>query len=364
MTGLPPVWKPLNEPTQLTADAGEYFRDQNAARYPKHPMEPAVRAVLAQNESLQTRDVDIFACSSTLGNLLRFVRRGEYKPFRFVVEKVGKTVFFIRRENAPDEKLQDVKGYGHTFPEAYTEWKKEVAGSESHQRIISYAFGGQKFLVRSETDGYLEGAVAAEHIKSKSFSIDPSLHNPDALAMQKGGLEIPQGAIFDIKTRTLHKKGQNHLADQIGRLWINQTPNFILAFHDQGKFTDIQVQDIKPEVEKWERDKVEGLAGFAGLINRIVHFVRLLEAGRCEVRCQEQGILELREAGPDTGHALPAALAQRWAGERESSSDEAAGEEVAENEESSDPMWSDDDSEKDYTACSAEDCGYCGHCKY
>lgn len=90
-----------------------YFRDPNAARHPSHPMEPAVKAVLAQNPNLDTGDIDVFGRTSTLGNLLRFLK-GDDKTFRFVVEAVGRTVFFVRRENAPEELIAGPRGFGPT----------------------------------------------------------------------------------------------------------------------------------------------------------------------------------------------------------------------------------------------------------
>src|SRR5437764_7357210 len=93
-----------------------------------------------------------------MGNLLRFVRKID-KPFRFHVEVVGNTVFFIRREISPTELIPNVRGYGHTFPEAYTTWETDARGSESHQRIVMYTFGGLKCLVRFESDGYLRDLV-------------------------------------------------------------------------------------------------------------------------------------------------------------------------------------------------------------
>lgn len=65
------------------------------------------------------------------------------KPFRFDVDLIGDTVFFVRRENSPTGVIKDVRGYGHTFPEKYyTSWEAETRGSISHQRIIQYEFGG------------------------------------------------------------------------------------------------------------------------------------------------------------------------------------------------------------------------------
>lgn len=133
--GQPPAWTPPTTTEKLKEDHGEYFRDPNAARYPTHPMEPAVRAILAECPEFPTTSVDIFACSSTIGNLLRFVS-GEEKQFRILVEAIGDSVFFERRENSPTELIPNVRGFGHTFPEAYTSWDAEVKGSISHQRII------------------------------------------------------------------------------------------------------------------------------------------------------------------------------------------------------------------------------------
>jgi hypothetical protein len=135
---------------RLLEDSGQYYRDPNAARYPEHPIAPVVQSVLEKqlkamiglsmfnahmHPNFPTADIDIVACGSTLGNLLRFAR-GQDKSFRFAVETISNTVFFIRKENDPREVIPDVRGYGHSFPEANTTWENDVKGSETHQRII------------------------------------------------------------------------------------------------------------------------------------------------------------------------------------------------------------------------------------
>lgn len=112
-----------------------------------------------QQPQFSLDDVDVFGCGSTLGNLLRFARKFKHS-FKFEVDVVGKTVFFVRRENSPTEVLHDVKGYGHSFPEAYTTWDADVKNSESHQRLVQYSFGGLNMIVRSESDGYFKGDFA------------------------------------------------------------------------------------------------------------------------------------------------------------------------------------------------------------
>ena len=361
----------MSEPTQLQEDSGEYFRDQNGARYPAHPIEPAVRAILALDPSFSAQDIDVFACGSTLGNLLRVVRNEE-REFRFTVEVIGNTAFFVRRENVPDEKIPGVYGYGHTFPEKYTLWEKDVVGSASHQRLIKYNFGGLNYIIRSESDGYLEDEAAKYNIDEQETKIPPDL---DGLTMLKGGKTIPQQAIFDLKTRSAKKKDEDVLADQIARFWVNQTSNFILAFHERGLFKDIRVQSVRSEVKEWERQHGEVLRKLSNLVEKVVACAKTSPGSRCEVRSRQQGVLELRYVGGDAPHALPEHLSRLWAGtgssEPTSDEDTEAGgaytnvrQGYDEEDDDDGPSWSDDESEKDYTACSAEDCGYCGRCKY
>ncbi|XMA20290.1 hypothetical protein WAI453_013081 [Rhynchosporium graminicola] len=123
--GKPPKWTPTARPTKLAEDNpnGTYYRDPNAAYFPSYPIEPVVQSIFEECPDFDAQGVDIFSCGSTLGNLLRFARNVETeKPFRFLVEVVGQTVFLLRRENSPKEAITDIRGYGHSFPEANTTW--------------------------------------------------------------------------------------------------------------------------------------------------------------------------------------------------------------------------------------------------
>jgi hypothetical protein len=86
------------------------------------------------------------------------------KNFRFQAEKVGNTLFLMRMENGgPMEIIDDIVGYGHAFPKAYTTWDAGCEGSESHQRLITYNLGDLKCIVRYEADGYLPGKLDEDH---------------------------------------------------------------------------------------------------------------------------------------------------------------------------------------------------------
>lgn len=76
-------------------------------------------------------------------------------PFRFDVQLVGETIFLLRTERSPIEFRRGVVGYGNNFLRRYTTLEDDVEGAESHQRIITYDFGGLKLAVRSEIDAYI-----------------------------------------------------------------------------------------------------------------------------------------------------------------------------------------------------------------
>lgn len=381
------MWKPLPRPIKLQEDDGQYFRDPNAARYPSHPMQPAIEAVLMEDPNFPTTSIDIVACGSTLGNLLRFVRCVEGK-FRFIVEVVGSTVFFVRRENSPTEVIPGVRGYGHTFPEAYTVWPEETKGSVSHQRILRYDFAGLDCLVRFQSDGYLPDLIPKESKESTNVESPKELDDgfskstkgleqDKKLLLKHGGKRIPQAAVFDLKTRTIRKKDHDVLGAQLPRMWLAQIPNFILAFHNWGVFEEIHVKDVREDVITWEREQESTLRQLAGLLRMIVAFARGQPDGRMELYREEAGDkLELREVCEDVGRTLPVDLEDRWvlgiSDRHDDRNSEPDGEKDELDEEDRSPLVFEEDdeidwesgSEKDYTACSASDCGYCGHCRY
>ncbi|KAF2813184.1 uncharacterized protein BDZ99DRAFT_438146 [Mytilinidion resinicola] len=400
--GAPPAWTPLDSPRKLREDSGKFFRDPNAARFATYPTEPAIQALFKEHPEFQTTDIDIFGCGSTFGNLLRFAS-GVDKPFRFSVEVIGNTVFFIRKENSPTELIPNVRGYGHTFPENYTTWASDVKGSESHQRLIKYSFGGFDCVVRFECDGYLPDhpdvatrkAAAPVTLDPASLvdsfttaSISPTRSETAAeLKVETAGFRMPQTAIFDIKTRSNRHRPEIDMTDVYPRLWVTQTPNFIVGYHHgDGIFRDIRQKDIRRDLAGWEEENANALTRLAALMHKIVDFARTSSHAKFEVYRPVADRLEIREQ-PDEGRdALPSGLKAKWAqgpkalgrksvnvanpwedGEKcaisKSSSDKLANAQPT-SEKMTEATWGNaDEHEVDYTACS-ESCGYCGHCTY
>lgn len=292
-------------------------------------MEPAVQAVLASNPDIIKDSIGLFACGSTLGNLLRCAR-GNGNPFRMLVEVVGNTVFFIRHENSPTELIPGIVGYGHTFPEAYTTSDKEVKGSDLHQHIIRYEFFGLQCLLRFEADGYLKDKVPSNspvkapkaakaatledltsHLQDSSVATVPSTAGEDLHVIHRGQ-SVPQSAVFDLKTRSFKKRATDTLAGELPRLWIRQIPNFILAYHAYGHFDDIQVQDVHHEIVKWQGENESSLRLLGVLLRTIVDFARNQSNGKVVVHYSSLGIIEFRKPSGSFGKVLSASSRKQW----------------------------------------------------
>lgn len=162
------------------------------------------------------------------------------------------------------------------------------------------------------------------------------------------------------------------MSDIYPQLWLKQIPNFIIAYHDGfGLFNDIRVQNVTHEVQSWADENSEGIKRFAALLNEICKVARDHKGELLEVYCPGPDRVEVRRQHGEGMRTLPQDLSQRWAADGGTRglgrSDSLIGG-GSENESDGDTggVYVDDDSdaEPDYTACSSEDCGYCGRCSY
>jgi len=308
------------------------------------PTEPAFRALLAMHPGFDLSSLDIFGCGSTLGNLLRFCG-GLEKDFRFNIDLVGDTVFFIRKESSPAVLISNICGYGHTFPEAHTIWEPEVKGSASHQRIIQYDFGGLKFMVRSESDGYLKQeaeldtqpkdvtATNTSQLKENLVETKGTIQADDStlfealtvtrkhpatdgpLHAEMRGRQIPQRAIFDLKTRAKETRRPIDMEEVYRRLWVNQTPYFMFAEHFRGFFEpqDVQPTSVADGMARWEDDHEALLKRYQAVVMEIVTATRSSATGKLQVIRKASGPLEIQErVEGDDADVLPHDLCSKW----------------------------------------------------
>ena len=320
-------------PPSLKWDSDDYFKDIDAAYWPKFPMEPTIRAILTERPDFKASKIDVVSCGNVMRNLFRFADSIE-RSFRFNMEVIGNTLFLVRREIDPKELIPNVRGYGHTFPEAYTSWDKDLKDSISHQRVIKYNFGGIQCLLRFEVDGYLknensEGGnpisspnlltaskdidAPSLQVATESISISKKSHSYEAsLTIEHAGHQVPQDSIFDLKTRSV--RNELDMEEEYLRLWVSQMHKFILARHTSGIFNDVRVMEMISEVGTWEAKKKLALQRLHTIFQQLIKSAKNMKVHKVEVRRIGFGPLEIRKLPAISWNALPGDLKARWTG--------------------------------------------------
>ncbi|PMB65617.1 hypothetical protein BM221_008978 [Beauveria bassiana] len=238
--GAPARWRPREGAHRVSKDSGLQHIAQNAARHPKNPL------------SLYFDHFGVITDQNDIRKLLAFAspepNKKDVENFTIDVEIVKDTTIFCRAETATVRviDLHEFRGHGHEFEKAYTVYA--VPKSTGHHRVISYRFCGLKFIVRHETDGYVENLAKDDSgdddvlrmMQDLALSSCPKTttdYTPiggSKLRIGKGGQTVPLRSTLDIKTRTLWKPLP--LSEVAAQLWASQTTNLVRAYHDRGTF--------------------------------------------------------------------------------------------------------------------------------
>lgn len=326
--GIPPSWCGAKAPRQLQQDSGLVYVAQNAARHPESPMEPLFRALYIENPSFDLSSVDIISDRNNIRKLLSFIDPNSaahgVKSFTMRMESVNGTVILHREEILTKEFIgaDKFRGYGHEFEKAYT--RNEIPGSTGHHRIIAYRFGDLRFVIRHETDGYVDTGMPAQYASGEPTEDNLaglletlSISQPriplettavgSELIVRNEGRKIAMRSTLEIKTRVHHKPLP--VADVAPQLWISQTPKLVRAYHERGRFKVPVVEDVTSDVQRWERRSQQPLGKLAALLVRLIATAKRHKystvrydalSDRLDVeRCEERKL-------------LPADLYQKW----------------------------------------------------
>ena len=268
------------------------YVDENVSRYLHFPLEPLFRALYIEHPSFDIRSTDVITDRNNIRKLLSFVsgRAGagnDIEPFTIKLEVIKNTVILCRMETATYEFIgpNEFRGFGHEFEKAYT--VNQIKGSTGHYRIISYHFGGLNFIIRHETDGYVDDGTIMPSSSSKDQEIDNlsyalgswslSVANSNAslipvarskLTVKQKGQVIPLESTIEIKTRVSHKPVS--IEDIAPQLWVSQTPNLVRAYHRAGVFQHPQLEDVTAHIKRWEACNQAHLKKLAALIEKLI----------------------------------------------------------------------------------------------
>ena len=292
--GSPPVWSAPRAPQQLKKDSGIIYIAQNAARHPDSPLEPQFRALYIAKHSLDLRSVDVVTDRHNNRKLLSFINPGStqngLETFTIDVEVAKNTAIFSRAETATHEYIgpHEFRGFGHEFEKAYT--TNQISDSTGHHRIVSYRFSDLDFIVRHETDGYVDTGTKTPSSNSKelesdslssmlgSLSLSPADSPPDTtptgskLTVKEEGQLVPLESTLEIKTRVSHKPLE--IQEVAPQLWVSQTFKLVRAYHHKGTFQRPEVEDVAALIKTWEERNQKDLRKLAALITKILNVVK------------------------------------------------------------------------------------------
>lgn len=92
------------------------------------------------------------------------------------------------------------------------------------------------------------------------------------------------------------------------QLWVNQTSEFLIAYHQFGLFNKPEVKDVRQDVIRWKNGNSTLLARFQALVKRIVDMVCDSHQQQCDVSWDGQGPLCITMQIEKGKRALPSDL--------------------------------------------------------
>ncbi|KAJ2900035.1 hypothetical protein MKZ38_002688 [Zalerion maritima] len=297
--GSPALWSPPRGPCKVKKDSGLIYIAQNAARHPDSPLEPLFRALYIADPSFDIRAVDVLTDRNNIRKLLSFVDGATSgKPleaFTIEIEMAKNTAIFCCSETKMHEYIGpgEFRGFGHEFEKA---------------------FGGLKFIVRHETDGYtVEDAALSKALASmtlsprdETFFVKPP---GSKMNIKRQGQLVPRDSTLEIKTRASHRPLV--ISEVASQIWVSQTPKIVRAYHTKGLFTEPRVEDVTAEIKAWESRNQRNLKKLAALIKEIRNVVQDC-GGKAVVRYNPFGAKLVVKKVEDGKKALPEDLYAKW----------------------------------------------------
>lgn len=240
---MPAKWVGLRDEPILLPDSGSWHLDQNAAKCPASPLEPALRAVVHQIPQYDFTSLDVITDRWALATLLDWSANDKMqtpKPnskgpvpssdssFSFGVQVVGDTVVFVRNDESKEHVVDRFKGFRSDIAKHYLKHAPGFEDSLSHYRVISYKLGGLRLMVRHAADGYIpEEAFGTEDITPAAPGRDIVQH--DTLAVKSGGALVPRVAMIELNTYGKSGYSDEHMMRKLRHTWLSQQLHFIVA---------------------------------------------------------------------------------------------------------------------------------------
>lgn len=206
---------------------------------------------------------------------------------------LGNTALLNRINDATRQSPHEFHGYRESFEQVYTKSSACAEGSTSHHQIVSYDFGGLRFLLRYCVDAFLKEEAKEDVGNSATkeatgplvdstlpgFQSDPAPNVAGPIKIIKGGCSVPNAAMLELSTRHMKRNRHCQLEVKLPWMWISQTQNFIDALYrkrgpwqstEKVYFDKIDIMEVGNYVNIWERMHASQLQMLAAVLKDVI----------------------------------------------------------------------------------------------
>lgn len=242
-------------------------------------MRSVFHAARNQNRNFDVSSVDVVVNGESLDGIFAFASSFNREPFQCEIQMVGKTLFIAGKGKTEGNEIFPL-GYGLQFQKANTSWHQAVRGSISHQRMITYELGGLRILLRHSANGFFTDIFEPEPgidpdgdpVDGVSRALDKTViaEKGPGLTITTAGFDVPQKAVFDIKTRSF--RNPLDINTVIHTFWSRQIHHIIYAEHSRGEFhaEKMKIKPLTDDIQQWEKDKQVELERFVMVLHELI----------------------------------------------------------------------------------------------
>ncbi|KAF1345152.1 hypothetical protein BDV97DRAFT_392632 [Delphinella strobiligena] len=274
----PPQWSPQELPYNVPLDHGKYYADENAARSPEFPMEPALCATMVANPSFSVSGIDILTDRRPLSTLLSFVD-WKSRPKSW------------HRRDWPDHNIsvedEENGKIGYEFERHFTTQAGQLEDASNHYRIITYPIGSMKIMMRTQIDACLVSPFAEQAKFASPANIPilddgPSPYTP--IIVEHCGTDSAYEAM-ELKTLLATTKPAK-VEKFMEQSAFGRTCRLVIGRHARGAVTDMEQHDMNHYFPQWQSDNEASLQALVWVLKTITQ-VKDRYTGSCSIFCSE-----------------------------------------------------------------------------
>lgn len=294
----------------IEPDSCRHFIDQKDIKMPLYPFEVVFQAAEMMNPTVRFDEIDVLTNRNSLLKFFDFCEGHVKKSFRVNLHLVNDTLIIERYVRSTAEYFpgSSTSGFGHNFEKAATRLPRGLENSSGHLRALRYDFGDLKCAVCFEADASYDGSdpvgkserhdpEAESHGKEIASPKTPlswiAVDEPGSGSTGSSADTIPRGAGTDQASVAELKSRGDHSSDPkpcwLPQLWLGRTRYLITGHHENGTFDDVRVDDLREELEAWEKNEINQatLQKVAILLSRLRDTVRASKVKSCVAFCEK-----------------------------------------------------------------------------